>query len=57
MALHNGFGMALQMLTDFYASKSDPEATIAALTAHLQDIAWHRANVAQFIMPEFEFLN
>ena len=55
VALHNGFGAALQLLTDFYASKADPEATIAALTAHLQDVAWHRANVAQFSAPELDF--
>ena len=53
--LHNGFGAALQLLTDFYGSKAEPEATIAALTAHLQDVAWHRANVAQFATPELNF--
>ena len=55
VALHNGFGAALQLLTDFYASKAAPEAVIAALTAHLQDVAWHRANVAQFSAPELDF--
>ena len=55
VGLHNGFGAALQLLTDFYASKAEPEAVIAALTAHLQDVAWHRANVAQFATPELDF--
>ena len=55
VALHNGFGAALQLLTDFYASKAAPGAVIAALTAHLQDVAWHRANVAQFSAPELDF--
>ena len=54
VALHNGFGAALQMLTDFYAAKAEPDVTIAALTAHLQDVAWHRANVAQFRQPELD---
>ncbi|NMM12463.1 MAG: hypothetical protein HHJ17_02820 [Rhodoferax sp.] len=53
--LHNGFGSALQLLTDFYAKKADAEQTLAALTAHLEDIAWHRANVGQHAQPEFDF--
>ena len=53
--LNTGFAHALQLLTDFYASKAAPEAVIAALTAHLQDVAWHRANVAQFSAPELDF--
>ena len=55
VALHNGFGAALQLLTDLYAGKADPAPTIAALTAHLEDVAWHRANVAQFTMPQLDF--
>lgn len=55
VALHNGFGAALQLLTDFYAGKAEPEAAIAALTAHLQDVAWHRANVAQYTAPQLDF--
>lgn len=54
IALHNGFGAALQLLTDFYAAKAQPDAVIAALTTHLQDVAWHRANVAQFATPELD---
>ena len=55
VSLHNGFGAALQLLTDFYGDKADPEATIAALTAHLEDVSWHRANVVQFATPELDF--
>jgi hypothetical protein len=55
VALHNGFGMALRLLTDFYAKKVDTEQTLAALTAHLEDVAWHRANIAQHSQPEFDF--
>lgn len=53
--LHNGFGVALQLLTDFYAGKADPVATAAAISAHLEQVAWHRANVAQFSAPELDF--
>jgi hypothetical protein len=55
VTLHNGFGMALQLLTDFYAKKADAGQTLAALTAHLEDVAWHRANIAQYSQPEFDF--
>lgn len=55
VALHNGFGVALRLLTDFYAGKVAPDDCIAALTAHMADIAWHRANVGQFSNPELDF--
>lgn len=53
--LHNGFGAALQLLTDFYAGKAEPAVTLEALTAHLDDMAWHRGNVAKFATPELDF--
>lgn len=55
--LNSGFAQALQLLTDFYASggQQDADATAAALTQHLQQVAWHRANVAQHSTPELEF--
>ncbi|MDP2380172.1 MAG: hypothetical protein Q8M35_06765 [Pseudohongiella sp.] len=53
--LHNGFGSALSMLTDFYAKKGNAAETLAALTSHLEDVAWHRINLAQHAEPEFEF--
>lgn len=55
VALHNGFGAALQLLTDFYAQKAQAPQTLAALTAHLEDVAWHRANIAQHAQPELDF--
>ncbi|TXT37425.1 MAG: hypothetical protein FD135_3601 [Comamonadaceae bacterium] len=55
VALHNGFGVALKLLTDFYAGKAEPAETIAALTAHMTDIAWHRANVGKHVAPELDF--
>ncbi len=54
VGLHNGFGVALQLLTDFYAGKASPQETIEALSAHMADIAWHRANVAQHREPELD---
>ena len=54
--LNSGFASALQMLTDLYAGKAqDSAATVAALTAHLENVAWHRANAAQHATPELEF--
>lgn len=55
--LNSGFAQALQLLTDFYANpaRADAQATASALTQHLQQVAWHRANVAQHITPELEF--
>jgi hypothetical protein len=55
VALHNGFGEALKLLTDFYAGKAEPAETIAALTAHMTDVAWHRTNVTKHAAPEFDF--
>lgn len=55
--LNTGFGAALQLLADFYSApgKADATQTLAALTTHLQQVAWHQANVAQFSTPELEF--
>lgn len=53
--LHNGFSIALQLLMDFYAGKAAPAATAGALTAHLEQVAWHRGNVAQYMAPELDF--
>lgn len=55
--LNTGFGAALQLLADFYSApgKADATQTLAALTSHLQQVAWHHANVAQFSNPELDF--
>ena len=55
--LNTCFGAALQLLADFYNAhgKSDASETLAALTSHLQQVAWHHANVGQFANPELEF--
>lgn len=54
---NSGFAVALQLLDDFHAdpSRTDADTTVAALTAHLQQVAWHRANVQQHGAPELEF--
>ena len=55
--LNSGFAAALQLLTNFYASdgKADPIETLDALTTHLQQVAWHHANVNVHATPELEF--
>lgn len=51
------FGAALQLLADFYNAphKTDATETLAALTNHLSQVAWHHANVGTFSNPELEF--
>ena len=54
---NSGFAAALQLLSDFYAhpGQADPAETLAALTAHLQQVAYHQANVQQHATPVLEF--
>ena len=52
--LHTNFGTALKLLTEFYAKPGDPAATLAALTSHMEHVAWHRQNVAQHANPQLE---
>lgn len=49
------FHKALTKLTEFYISSEDPESTIAALTEHMANAAWHRANVEKHLQPELDF--
>ncbi|TDK66002.1 hypothetical protein [Sapientia aquatica] len=53
--LHAGFATALGLLTDFYSGKAESVATLEALYAHLQTVAFHHANVLKYGQPEFEF--
>ena len=48
---------ALQLLTAFYAAPQAtcPEATLAALRQHMEQVAFHHNNVAQYATPELEF--
>ena len=52
--LHEHFAKALQLMTEFYAKPGDPAATLAALTTHMEHVAWHRQNVAQHATPQLE---
>ena len=52
--LHEHFAMALKLLTEYYAKPGDPSAALAALTTHMEHVAWHRQNVAQHINPQLE---
>jgi len=54
--INSGFASALQLLTDFYATNgSNPAETLDALRLHLEQMAYHQQNVAQFATPELEF--
>jgi len=55
--LNTGFATALQLLTDFYndPTHADAEKTVAAMTHHLQQVAYHQANVAAYSHPELDF--
>lgn len=59
VALNSGFAAALQLLTDFYASpaQADTAAVLAALSTHIQQVAWHHANVSHHAQPELDFAN
>lgn len=53
--LHSGFSAALDLLTQFYVGKADVGQTSEALTNHLQQVAFHHANVQKHGAPEFNF--
>jgi hypothetical protein len=55
VALQTGFGAAMQLLTDFHSGKADAGATLDALTAHIEQVAFHHANVTKYAAPEFAF--
>lgn len=52
--LHEHFAMALKLLTEYYAKPGDPSAALAALTTHMEHVAWHRQNVAQHVNPQLD---
>lgn len=55
--MNSSCAAALQLLTTFYAApqSADPEATLAALRLHLEQVAYHHHNVAAYATPELEF--
>ena len=52
--LHEHFATALKLLSSFYSRPDDPTAVLAALTTHMEHVAWHRQNVAQHINPQLD---
>ena len=55
--MNSSCAAALQLLTAFYAAPhaADPEATLLALRQHMEQVAFHHNNVAQYATPELEF--
>ena len=53
--LNSGFAEALQLLQDFAAGTCDAQQTLQALQLHLEQAAWHHANVSAHATPELEF--
>lgn len=54
--LNTGFAKALQLLTNFYTTTgADTTETLDALRLHLEQVAYHQANVAKFSSPELDF--
>ncbi|CAB5646351.1 Uncharacterised protein [Comamonas aquatica] len=52
---NTGFAEALQLLNDFHSGTADAQATLQALQRHLEQAAWHHANVAKNATPELDF--
>lgn len=57
VAANTCFARAWQLLADFYAAPAKGDASLvqAALNAHLEQVAWHSANVGCSGTPEFDF--
>ena len=57
LAVNSSCAAALALLTQFYAdpASADLTATTDALRAHLEQVAFHQANVARYSAPELEF--
>lgn len=57
MAVNSSCAAALALLTKFYAdpTTADVVATADALRAHLEQVAFHHANLARCIEPQLEF--
>lgn len=53
--LNTAWAAALQALTTFYAGGADAPQTLATLSTHLQQVAWHHANVDRHATPELDF--
>lgn len=57
LAVNSSCAAALALLTKFYAdpASADLAMTTDALRAHLEQVAFHHANVARYAAPELEF--
>ena len=53
--LNTGFAEALQLLGNFHTGQASAQTTLQALQYHLEQAAWHHANVAAHATPELEF--
>lgn len=55
VAMHEHFAGTVKLLTSFYAAPGTaPAETIAAITKHMEHMAWHRSNVVQHANPQLE---
>lgn len=57
MNVNSTCAAGLQLLTAFYAdpANADRDATLAALRSHMEQVAYHHHNVAQYETPQLEF--
>jgi len=55
-ALQSSFNDALGALLKFTNGSASADKTIAMITAHMEELAWHRGNVEKTQQPEFDFL-
>lgn len=55
--MNSSCAAALHLLAAFYGTPAtaDTEATLAALRLHMEQVAFHHHNVAQYATPELEF--
>ncbi len=56
ITINTGWASAMQLLSAFYAdpARVDTEATLAALRSHMEHVAFHQHNVAQYEAPQLE---
>lgn len=58
MNVNSSCATALQLLVAFYDDRAsaNADATLSALRTHLEQVAFHHHNVAQYEAPQLEFL-
>ena len=55
MQMHGKFNEAMTLLVNLAAGEASVEETVAALTAFMCDLAYHRENVKKISAPELNF--